>query len=209
MKKLLLIAGACLLSLAAFSQTSLRFGIKAGGNVNFSKIDIQNLSINGDARFGFFGGALMEISPVTPVNKFKIQLEALYNQANARFKLSDGSVTETEKMKINQISVPLLAKYFIIPELSVNLGPTFNFNLGGKESLEDTSGVTMSQNIKSSDLNTFQLGLAAGLTYYICKGLFVDARYNPLFGSVNKAAADDAGLKMRFSSIQLGLGYKF
>lgn len=208
MKKILVIAVALFLAWPAFSQSGVRFGIKAGGNLTFSKVEVQNVSLKGDSRFGFYAGGLMEISPVYPENRFKIQVEALYNRANVQF--STGTVDEQKgQLNINQIVVPVLAKYFIIPELSVNLGPTFNYNLGGTQSAIDTSGVKVSTDIGKDDLNAFQIGLAAGLTYYVCDGLFIDARYTPLFGSFNKKADDDLGVKYRLSGIQLGIGYKF
>ncbi|MGF7232479.1 porin family protein [Arachidicoccus sp.] len=207
MKKILFVA-AVLFSTAAYSQSTVRFGIKAGGNVSFSKTDVQNLSVKGKSDFGFWGGGLMEVSPNNPNNKFKLQLEALYSNINSKY---DGLSDSRAKDKINlqQINVPLLAKYFIIPSLSINAGPTFNFNIAGKEKISDTTGAyVFSQNLKGQ-LNTFQIGAAVGATYYICEGLFVDARYNPLFGQINKKENGDGGSKIRMSTISLGIGYKF
>ncbi|AYD46767.1 porin family protein [Arachidicoccus soli] len=206
MKKLLL-AAAVLFSTAAFSQTSLRFGIKAGGTVSFSKVDVQNISVKGKSDFGFWGGGLMEVSPNNPNNKFKIQLEALYNNINSKFNNSSDSRIQ-DKINLQQINIPLLAKYFIIPSLSINAGPTFNFNIAGKEKVSDSTGAVVSQDLKGQ-LNTFQIGAAVGATYYIYKGFFVDGRYNPLFGQINKKQNGDFGSKIRVSTISLGIGYKF
>jgi hypothetical protein len=52
-KKTLIIAVALFLAWPAFSQSGVRFGIKAGGNLSFAKIEIQNVSVKGDARPGF------------------------------------------------------------------------------------------------------------------------------------------------------------
>lgn len=212
MKKIIISAVAAFgllftLSGTVSAQTGVRFGIKAGGSLNFSKINYGNLSVNGDSRFGFFGGGLMEISPNYPENKFKLQLEALYSRVNMQYGIS-GDQTGTVQLNVNQINIPLLAKYFILPELSINLGPTFNFNLNGKGTLKDEAGnITAEEDL--DDYNTFQIGLAAGASYYICEGLFIDARYTPIFGSLNKSGEglDAAGMKM--SAIKVGIGYKF
>lgn len=209
MKKLVLAVFALCIAWPAFSQTSIRFGIKAGGNLSFSKMTVDHISVNSDAKLGFYGGGLMEVSPGYADNKFKVQLEALYNQGNIEFQLP-GSQGFTDKLKVNQIQIPLLAKYFIFPELSVNLGPTFNLNLNGKESeYSDSLGLVQQQDLGSDDLNTFQMGLAAGATYYIYKGLFIDARYSPIFGQLNKAAEGDYNGKIKQNYLQLGIGYKF
>jgi opacity protein-like surface antigen len=205
MKKLLLALAVFCLAGPSFAQTTMNYGIKAGGNLSFSKIDLGQLSINGDVRPGFYGGTFIQVSPVDPESKFKVQLEALFNQANAQYSETEQKV----KLQVNQIEVPLLAQYYILPQLSVNLGPTFNFNLGGKGSIQDTLGNSISQNLTTDDLNLFQIGLAAGLTYYTNSGIFIDARYNPVFGQVNKAEEGDMGTKMRISNVQLGIGFRF
>lgn len=209
MRKILTAVMALCIAWPALSQTSVRFGIKAGGNLSFSKMTVDQVSINSNSKLGFFGGGLLEVSPGYADNKFKVQLEALFNQGNIEYVLP-GADQFVDKLRVNQIQLPLLAKYFICPAFSVNLGPTFNLNLNGKESAyNDSLGVVSSEDLDSDDLNTFQIGLAAGATYYIYKGLFIDARYNPIFGQLNKATAGDFNGKLKLSYLQLGIGYKF
>ena len=190
------------------AQTGVRFGIKAGGSLNFSKINLGNLSMNGDSRFGFFGGGLMEISPSSPLNKFKVQLEALYSRVNIQISGSSDASGGKARVGVNQINLPVLAEYFLLPELSVNLGPTFNFNLNGKAKLVDSAGeVTDAGDLE--DYKTVQIGLAAGATYYIHKGFFVDARYTPIFGNLNKDVEGSDGSGIKISAVKVGIGYKF
>ena len=208
MKKLLIAAVAgvgLLLSLPSMAQTGVRFGIKAGANLNFPSVKYGNISVSGDSRFGFFGGGLLEISPNTPKNKFKIQLEALYNRVNMQYSGADTLGYSKARINVNQISVPLVAKYFILPQLSINVGPTFNFNLNATGSMAGADGKFVDAG-DADGLKTFQLGLAAGASYYLYKGLFLDARYTPLFGSLND---DASGEKVKVSAVQLGIGYKF
>jgi len=191
---------------AVKAQTSVRFGIKAGASLNYSKIDYNSETTTGDSRIGFWGGGLMEISPSDPSNQFKIQVEALYSRVNFRYNDPENT-TSLAKLSLNQINVPLLAKFFVVPRFSLNLGPTLNFNLSGKGTLETNGVVTEKKHM--TDFETFQMGLAAGGTYYIHKGLFVELRYNPLFGSVTKTADGLEGANLRMSALKLGVGYKF
>ena len=210
MKKILLGAFACcgllLMTSSVNAQTSFRFGIKAGGSLNYSKITYDGQTTSGDSRFGFYGGGLIEMSPTDPGNQFKIQLEALYSRVNFRYDDPQNS-TSLARLSLNQINVPILGKLFVTPRFSLNLGPTLNFNLSGKGTLETNEVVTEKKHM--TDFNSFQMGLAAGATYYIHKGFFVDARYTPLFGSVTETADGLDGAHLKTSAIKLGLGYKF
>lgn len=209
MRKFLAVAAVLFISGSVYSQTTVRFGVKAGGNLSFSKITVRNVSVSSDTKLGFFAGGLLEVSPGYAENKFKVQLEALYNEGNIEYRLP-GTDGLRDKVRLNQIALPLLAKYFICPQFSVNLGPTFNLNLGGNEAVgNDSLGTVQQQDLDGDDLNTFQIGLAAGATYYVYKGLFIDARYNPVFGQLNKKSADDMNGKLKLSFIQVGIGYKF
>lgn len=185
------------------AQTTARFGIKAGGSLNFSRVTAGKASYGGDSRLGFFGGGLIELSPGTPQNKFKIQLEALYSRENLALSLP-GNDREQLLIDVDQINFPLLAKYFILPELSINLGPTFNFNLNASGIIKDTLGSAVDLG-KMEKMETFQAGLAVGATFYIYRGLFVDARYTPLFGALNA----EERAKYKSNAIKLGIGYKF
>jgi opacity protein-like surface antigen len=207
MKKLLCALAMLYMASSSFAQ-ALSFGLKAGGNLSFSKIDIEQISINGDVAPGFYGGAFLQFSPGYEESDFRIQVEALYNRAVAQYSDEDESESGKVKMKINQIVVPLLAQYFFIPQFSVNVGPTFNLNLGGKASIE-SSDESASYKLTSDDLNSFQIGLAAGVSYYFDSGLLIEARYNPVFGQFNKKTDGDLGTKMRISNVQLGIGYQF
>ena len=210
MKKMLIGAlvavGLFMITPSAKAQTSFRFGVKAGGILTNSKIKYDGDSYSGDTRFGFYGGGLVEMSPGSPDNTFKIQLEALYSRINFRYD-DPNSSTSLARLSLNQINVPLLAKLFITPRLSLNMGPTFNFNLSGKGTLE-TNGV-LTEKKHMTDFESFQMGMAAGATYYIHKGLFVDLRYAPLFGSVTKTADGLDGASLKMSAVKLGIGYKF
>jgi hypothetical protein len=217
MKKLtilLLLATAPMINFAQ-GRSPIRFGLKAGGNLSHMAIANSDGNNIGSPSFGlgWYGGGLMEVSGPAG-SKFKGQIEALFNQHNFKNEIvsnSTGSIKNTTKL--SQISVPVMIKYFIIPELSLNLGASVNFNVAAKDKTKTTVGdqsETITTDLKDNDyLKTVQVGALAGVTYYIVKGFFVDARYNYYFGKmVDQKVATDPEYK-NMSAIQLGVGYKF
>jgi len=216
MKKLavlLLLATAPVINFAQ-GRSPIRFGVKAGGNLSHMAIGTNDANY-GTPKFGlgYYGGGLMEVSGPAG-SRFKGQIEVLYNRHNFKNNyLSSSEASVDQTTKLDQISVPVMAKYFIIPSLSVNLGASVNFNVGGKDVIETSIGNAtnkVSSNLNDGDyLRTVQVGALAGVTYYIYKGFFVDGRYNYYFGKMmdQKVAGDPAYKNM--NAIQLGLGYKF
>jgi len=196
-------------------RSPLRFGIKAGANISHLNVSENSgyLAEKNSFGFGAFGGALLEISGPAG-SKFKGQVEALFNWHNFKNTYDDGSpmLFQTKnRLSLSQISVPIMLKYFVIPSLSINAGPSVNFNIAAKSKYEDNyAGVITKgeQDLKDFDvLQTIQVGALVGATYYIHKGFFVDARYNYYFGSMVKDLTPD--VKYAISAIQVGVGYKF
>ena len=213
MKKLsvLLLCVAIASSTYAQKKSPIRFGVKGGANLSRGAID-SDYDFDGlKNKFGvgFHVGGLMEVSGPAG-SKLKGQVEALYNMHNFKNEYNDILGNVSGKTTLHQISVPVMLKYFITPRFSINAGPSVNFNIAGKTKSEITNGaftVKDEVNLKDDDmLQTIQVGALAGVTYYIHKGFFVDARYNYYFGSAFK---DDDFAKMRVSAIQLGVGNKF
>jgi len=217
MKKLavlLLLASAPVINFAQ-GRSPIRFGLKAGGNLSHMTISDNNGNNYGSASFGlgYFGGGLMEISGPAG-SKFKGQVEALYNRHNYKNSyVSSGTMSIDQTTKLDQISVPVMVKYFVIPSLSFNLGAAVDFNIAGKAKTEtsfENVTTTSTTNFKDNDyLQTVQVGALAGVTYYLYKGLFVDGRYNYTFGKMlDQKVTTDPAYK-NASTIQVGVGYKF
>lgn len=217
MKKLMICSLlAAVAAIPAKAQTTgrspLRVGIKAGGNLSMASFSSDlHSDIKNKFGFGFYGGGLLEISGPAG-SKWKGQVEALFNYHNFKNEYAIGGQpykAVNYKTNLMQISVPVMVKYFIIPQFSINVGPSVNFNLASKTKFTNpATDEAMNRDNKDLDmLNTLQVGALAGATYYIHKGFFVDARYNYYFGSVFKN--DNGEPTYRLSAIQLGLGYKF
>lgn len=217
MKKLiLLLLAASAITTTTFAQNEsrspLRFGLKAGANISHLKINDNYGALSSKNSFGFgaFGGGLLEISGPAG-SKFKGQVEALFNWHNFKNDYTGAGYSTKHKTTLTQISVPIVLKYFVIPSLSINAGPSVNFNIAGKDKYdEDNAGIITKKETDYKDiskLQTIQIGALVGVTYYIYKGFFVDARYNYYFGSMVKDLTPD--YKFATSAIQIGVGYKF
>ncbi|PSK94509.1 outer membrane beta-barrel protein [Taibaiella chishuiensis] len=199
----------------AQERSPLRFGVKAGGNLSHIGLSDNSAFPGNKNAFGFgaYGGGLLEISGPAG-SKFKGQVEALFSYHNAKQKYTNSNLVKmTAKTDLAQISVPIMIKYFVIPQLSFNAGGSVNFNVASRtktESVSEGNTVTTTINNKSDidRLQTVQVGALVGATYYIHKGFFVDARYNYYFGSMFKEIKNNDP-SYRLSAIQLGVGYKF
>lgn len=189
-----------------FAQTTFRFGVKAGADYSLTTLQVpSNVDTKTSPKVGFWGGGFVEMSPNSEKNKFKLQLEALYNANN--FTISNTGYDDY-KDHLDYLSFPLLAKYFIKPDFSLNAGPVFNLLMGATQSQYDANTSTTITNNIDDQLKSFQMGLAVGATYYIYQGLFVDLRYNPFLGQANKSATTLYN-KLTPSALTLGIGYKF
>lgn len=207
MKKIILSVAALAAVATTTNAQSVRFGVKGGANFSNSMLENKAAGVTSPFGVGAYGGGLVEFSFKNPGDKFKLQLEANYDFYNLRTKATVNNATVVSINRIHGISVPLEAKYFIIPEFSVFAGPTFNFNLASNTSLK--TGSTQGDKVETTDyLTPFQVGGVVGVNYYIVKGFFVEARYNYIaprpydrvFG------ANDLGAT---NNIQVGIGYKF
>jgi len=217
MKKILF-AIAILFTTTAFSQSVWRWGIKAGGNLSFSNVKLSDNKITAGVRPGFFGGGLLEFSPGDSDSHVKLQLEALYNDMNVSYPLQSTGTPGNEKINLQQISVPLLLKIVISSPLTLNIGPTFNTNIGGKQTFvrsENNGGGSFPTKYNTDNYKSFQLGGVIGATYNLYKGFFVDARYNKQFGHANNMNDNKLGFehlndgKVRWDDLQVGIGYLF
>lgn len=204
MKKIPVVLLMLAASTYSFAQSPLRFGVKAGANVSHMGVSSSAALGNVKNSFGpgFYAGGLLEISGPAG-SKLKGQIEALYSYHNVKNTYTLGDVATERKTNLSQISVPLIIRYFPIPSLSFNAGPSVNFNVASKTKV---GGLTL-DNKEMDNLQTLQIGALVGATYYIYKGFFVDGRYNYYFGSVMKKDNNDPAY--RLSAIQVGLGYKF
>ncbi len=132
----------------------LQIGVKAGLNyANFTGTEIQT-----DAITSYHAGLVAEIKLA---DKFAIQPELLYSTQGASYE----EAGEEFKNELGYIAIPVLAKIYLGKSFSLELGPQASFLLSEKSDVD------------FDDSNTFDFGLAGGLSYKITKNIFIQGRY--------------------------------
>lgn len=131
---------------------------------------------------------------------FSVQPELVYSRQGLRAEKLEGW---KRRARVNYLNIPVLAKFYVWDELSVDLGPQFGFALNGKYKFSKDGD---SEKRKIRDLNTFDLSFALGLSYNWEDFMF-SARYN--FGITNVIDKDAAGDNNKNHVFQLSVGYRF
>ncbi|MES2487836.1 MAG: porin family protein [Bacteroidota bacterium] len=181
MKKILLVTAMLVSGLATQAQ-GIDFGIKAGANfANF------NGDVDTDGITSFHAGAVVELN-VVPM--FSVQAEGIFSTVGGKYK---DALDASRDINLDYISVPVLAKFYILPNtLSLTAGPQFSFLVNDGSDIFETK--------------KFELAASGGLELKIIAGLFAQARYNIGITKVN----DDAVVgDVKNGVFQLSVGYFF
>ena len=169
------------------------FGVKGG--VNFATITGDDID-SPDSRTSFHVGALVEF-PMSEM--FSIQAEALYSGKGFDFDFAGGDGDKAE-LQLDYIDVPVLAKIYVTRGLSIEVGPQFSFLVNEEFDFNPNSD---DGDIDMDEAESFDIGLAAGLTFQTDMGLFATGRYTYGLSEVYKDA------DIHHSVFQIGIGYKF
>lgn len=206
MKKILLFAAFAAFALTDGYSQELRIGAKAG--VNFASLGGDETD-DLDGKTGFHIGGLVEI-PIT--EKFAVQPELLYSAVGAKYEESEEFLGETysyeEKLKLDYITIPIMAKYYIIEGLSVELGPQIGILVSAKAEYEASGGgesESDEEDVKEF-YNSLDLGAGLGASYRLPMGVFFSARYVLGFSNIYEDSGD---FKNQNNVIQLSAGYSF
>jgi len=201
MKKTVLLVAVALMGFVSnsFAQESWSFGVKGGLNIS----TVTGGSFDDPShRTAFNAGVLAEI-PIA--NRFSIQPEVLYSAQGYDFaSIDEDNIFDTDdniEYQLDYIQVPILAKVYVTDGLSMQAGPSFNFNVN--EEL-DFSPTENGGDVELSDqVSDFEMGAAAGLEYKLNSGFFVQARYT--YGFTEVFDGSDA----HNSVWQASVGYQF
>lgn len=158
------------------------------------------------SRTGFHLGGLVEI-PVT--ERFSVQPEILYSAQGAEYRDKGAGYDYTVTQKLDYISVPVMAKFYVIDGLAIEAGPQVSFLTSAKGEFEGTSGgVTVSGEEDLDDVSKIDFALGAGVSYRLPMGVFFGARYNFGLTNVNDGEFKDDN-KIHNNVFQLSAGYSF
>lgn len=172
-------------------------GITAGANYSsMSKYDPVDLGLKGGV--GFQGGLVIAArfgkrtngsDPGTGI--FGIQLEPSYVQHSIG--------TNGEKIKLGYFEMPILLKFYVTPNLNIEVGP----NICGSLSSSPDNIEAANTRIAVGELKGFDLKVTAGVSYELKNGLYASLRYN--LGTSDLAK----NFPCKVSAASLTLGYKF
>lgn len=180
MKKLIVLA--MLIGGLSAQAQGLDFGIKAGANFANFNGDVDTESIT-----SFHAGAVLELN-IVPM--FSVQAEGLFSTVGAKY---DDALEGAQDINLDYISVPVLAKFYILPNtLSLTAGPQFSFLMDDADDIFETK--------------KFELAASGGVEVKIIAGLFAQARYNIGLTNVND---DEVVGDVKNGVFQLSVGYFF
>ena len=200
MKKSIFFIAMMLLSTTYIAaQESVMFGAKGGVNFsNFAGDGFANFEGDSNSRTAYHLGLVAEI----PVSyRFSIQPEVLYSAQG--FDIIQIENSEDLEYRLDYITVPILAKFYLFDGFNIHAGPQLGFLVNSEVSSGDVDSEIGTENINNFDLS---LGLGAG---YKINNFFIYGRYNPGLTDIYESpdATQDAELKN--SVIQAGIGFMF
>lgn len=188
MKKLIVATVLTVMGLTTIDAQEIEIGAKAG--LNLAKLQPELT----DSRISFHLGGFAEIKLT---DEFSVQPELLYSAHGAK---DQKDANNDEIYKLDYLSLPVLAKYYVIDALSVEAGPQIGVLLSSKQ---EDNGET--DDIKD-DTKSTDIGFAVGVGYKMENGLNFGLRY--FFGSdVNDIGEDPEKFKNRV--FQISVGYRF
>ena len=181
----------------ASNAQSIQFGVKAG--VNFASLEGEDL---GDVkmRTSFHAGGAAEFMIA---DKFSLQPELMYSSQGAKASDQAGAINISSIVRFNYLNLPVMAKFYPIEGLSVQVGPQIGLLLSAKAEI-DVDGIVSEEDFKD-DLKDTDFGVNFGLGYKLSSGLFFDARYNLGLTNID----GDENTEIKNNVIQISLGFLF
>ncbi len=216
MKKLFLAGAVALMGVFNVNAQEVKFGAKAGLNMSSLKYS-EDVEKGNDlkSRIGFHVGAMAEIKLT---DKFAVQPELIYstqgNKVESKGEFMGASYDTKVKQNLDYINIPVMAKYFIMDGLSLEVGPQLGILVSSKIITEGDiivngvkESVSETEDIKK-DINSIDVGVNAGIGYTM-NNLNFGLRYN--LGLMDIAKDRESGDKQSVKNgvFQFSVGYFF
>lgn len=212
MKKIVFASLIFVISMANMKAQDVYFGPKVGVNLTHfiftgedadSFKDMHKMKLS--SHFGGFAEIVFD-------DYFSLQPELLFSIKGARFRDSDEDDFKSAYV-LKYISLPIIAKYYISKEISLEAGPQVAYLLSAKNiETSDTLVSNLGHEAASVDIKDrmedFDFGVTAGVGYLTKTGFYISARYN--FGILN-AKIEEEGIDTVFhnGTAQLSFGFSF
>lgn len=184
---------------AQYSAMSISSGVSIGKTKFPSPADVKSKPLA-----GFDGGIGSEFG----ISK-KISVQAEINFTTTGIMLVEEATGTFTKFQNSYIAIPLLAKFYLTPGLSIFAGPHFGYLLYGRlvtYSNEKDIKLNVTHGYKS-----FDFCAVAGMEYRFPAGLFANLRYQYGIAQIDKLTFgnDDEPLKNRYFTFRLGYSLPF
>ena len=183
----------------AMAQKQFTFGPKIG--VDYTHYWGKNVEHGG--QLNYQAGLFMEYRFT---NKFSVAPEVVFAAQGGKYDTKVLGVELKETDHVNYINVPVMLKYYVIPELSIDFGPQVGFNVYSKNTIEGK--VEKLKEKETTDMKkytkTVDFGLGLGLTYNITEEVFIQARYT--MGLTKVFNVDDDS---KNGNGQIAIGFRF
>lgn len=220
----------------AQGDSGIKFGVKAGLNIanqKYSEINADYDKPNTSSRTGFHIGGFAEIKIS---EKFALQPELLFSTQGSKSDYSEKesfgggsySYSSEDKYNLSYLNIPIMAKYYVIEKLSIEVGPQIGFLLSAKDKYSDTETYTFLGDTESDSYsydfdtkNTYEkidFSLNFGANYEFTKNIFAGVRYNMGLTDIAKTGnVDEDGetfkvkkwANIKNNVFQISVGYKF
>jgi Outer membrane protein beta-barrel domain len=168
----------------------LKIGIKGGLNVTNFIGDVANNDIRTSVHFGLVTEFIIS-------DKFSLQPELLYSGQG----LTNTGGLGYNRSKFDYINLPILAKFYLTKQLSLETGPQIGFLISAKSR-------TNVSNLSIGNQKKVDFGLNLGAGYELKNNVFFQARYNLGLTNINDSSNASA-IKYSNSVIQFSVGYLF
>ena len=193
------------LAFAMPSQAQIRFGVKAGLNVD--NVSLKHVKSNFDSknRTGFFAGVTADVT--IPLAGLGADASLLYD--NKVIGITDG--TNEANKTLHYVTLPINAKYTIglssLASIYLATGPQFSWNVGDRK--WKPAGITDGWELKSSE---FSWNVGCGVT--ALSHVRVGYNYNIGIGKTAEFDAATTALngvkgKLKNNTHQISLTYLF
>lgn len=165
MKKLLIIITVCLTLGIVNSQAQIQYGFKAGLNIAST-----NFKANYESDFGsILGYYAGPFATIRLIDSLSIQPQLLISRQGYYY--NHPSIDGKAKFFNTYLNIPIMIRYRVIDQLSLEAGPQAGFLLGTKSKIENET--TKRDLFKSVDF-----GFNIGATYHTLLGFSAELRYN-------------------------------
>lgn len=182
-------------------QDKLDIGFRFG----LSMSDVISPTNTVSPRATFLVGAHMEY---IWSSKWSLQPELLYVRKgeSARGRLQPSGINTEERLLLDYLELPILAKYQWIENFFVEAGPYVSYLVSAKQ--EQLEGTSFQSAIRYQDSTTLDAGVAVGISYTTDWNIFLGLRYSR--GFVDLAEVTAEGFEELYNTqFQMYIGYSF